>query len=65
MSHHIAILENFAAELAPLAEFQMTIDVGTGRGDMRPWEFDELQEIFRELHPDAPPLKQRQAKQRR
>lgn len=49
----------FANDLHDLSGLRTTIaiDVGLGRGEMRPWEFDELAQIFQEMFPDAPPLK--------
>lgn len=64
MSHRNAMLESFAADLAADNQFHLPICVGDGRDQMRSWEFDELQEIVRELYPDAPPLKKIQATQR-
>lgn len=51
------MLTNFARELHKDGQMHLPLAVGLGRGDMRPWEFDELAQIFEEMFPDAPPLK--------
>lgn len=51
------MLTNIARELHEDGEPHMPLPVGLGRGEMRPWEFDELAQIFREMFPEAPPLK--------
>lgn len=65
MSQLYAMLKSFAVDLAADNQFHLPICVGNGRDQMRSWEFEELQEIVRELYPDAPPLKMVQAIQRK
>lgn len=51
------MLAEFASDLHEHNQTHIPIAVGLGGGDMRPWEFDELAQIFREMFPGAPALK--------
>lgn len=56
MPYLFSMLANFVSDLHEDGQMHIPIAVGLGDKDMRPWEFDELQEIARSLYPAAPSL---------